>query len=68
METKFTVEESNFLCIFTGDSRKQVIEDIIRVLSYLDDSGMEELSHKVIEKLQNMTDKEFEQLELVEVE
>nr|WP_300858777.1 transposon-transfer assisting family protein [uncultured Acetatifactor sp.] len=68
MGTMFTVEESNLLCIFEGESRSKVIEDIEMVLPYLDDSDMEELSRRVIEKLQGMTDKEFEQLELVEAE
>lgn len=60
MGTMFTVEESNLLCIFEGESRSKVIEDIEMVLPYLDDSDMEELSRRVIEKLQGMTDKEFE--------
>lgn len=39
-----------------------------RALPYLEDTDMEELSHRVIVKLQNMTDEEFEQLELTEAE
>ena len=68
MDTMFTVEESNLICIFAGESRSQVIGDIERALQYLDDLDMEELSNRIIGKLRNMTDEEFEQLELTEVE
>ena len=68
MDTRFTVEESNLICIFAGESRSEVIEDIERALPYLEDTDMLELSGRVIGKLQNMTDEEFEQLELTEAE
>ena len=59
MSTQFTVEESNLICVFGGESREDVIGDINRALPYLDDGDMEELSHRVLNKLQNMTDEEF---------
>ncbi len=68
MNTMFTVEESNLICIFAGEGRNEVIEDIERTLPYLDDPDMEELSSRVVRKLQNMTDEEFEQLVLIEAE
>ena len=68
MDTRFTVEESNLICIFAGESRSEVIEDIERALPYLEDTDMLELSGRVIGKLQNMTDEEFEHLELTEAE
>lgn len=68
MNHNFTVEEVNLICVFAGESRSEVIEDIERALPYLEDTDMEELSHRVIVKLQNMTDEEFEQLELTEAE
>ncbi len=68
MEHNFTVEEVNLICIFAGESRNEVIEDIKRALPYLDDPDMGELSNRIIGKLQNMTDKEFEQLELIGAE
>ncbi len=68
MDTMFTVEESNLICIFAGESRREVIKDIERALPYLDDTDMLELSNRVIGKLRDMTDEEFEQLELTEVE
>ena len=68
MNTKFTVEESNLICIFAGESRSEVIEDIERALPYLDDADMAGLSHRVIGKLRDMADTEFEQLALIEAE
>ena len=68
MDTQFTVEESNLICIFAGEKRSEVIEDINRTLPYLDDGDMIELSQRVLDKLQNMTDGEFEGLSLVPVE
>ena len=68
MNHNFTVEEVNLICIFAGESRSEVIEDMKRVLQYLDDSDMDELSYRIIGKLQNMTDEEFKQLELIEAE
>ena len=68
MKTRFTVEESNLICIFAGEGRSESIEDMERALLYLDDPYLEELSHRVIGRLQDMTDDEFTQLELTEAE
>ena len=68
MNHNFTVEEVNLICIFAGESRSEVIEDIERALPYLKDPDMTELSNRIIEKLRNMTDEEFEQLELIEAD
>lgn len=68
MNHNFTVEEVNLICVFAGENRSEVIEDMERALPYLEDTDMEELSHRVIKKLRDMTDKEFEQLELAEAE
>ena len=68
MKTRFTVEESNLISIFAGEGRSEIIEDMERALLYLDDPYLEELSHRVIGRLQDMTDDEFTQLELTEAE
>ena len=68
MKHNFTVEEVNLICIYAGESRGEVIEDIERALPYLDDSDMAELSNRIIGILRNMTDEEFEQLELIEAD
>ncbi|MDE6318477.1 MAG: transposon-transfer assisting family protein [Lachnospiraceae bacterium] len=66
MKHNFAVEEVNFICIFVGESRNEVIEDIERALPYLNDMDMVELSNRIIGMLRKMTDEEFEQLELIE--
>lgn len=68
MEHNFTAEEVNLICIYAGEIRGEVIEDIERALPYLDDTDMAELSNRIIEKLRNMTDEEFERLELIEAD
>ena len=59
MNHYFTVEEVNLICVFAGESRSEVIEDIERALPYLEDTDMLELTNRVIGKLRNMTDDEF---------
>ncbi len=68
MNHNFTVEEVNLICIYAGESRSEVIEDIERALPYFDDTDMAELSNRIIGKLRNMTDEEFERLELIEAD
>lgn len=50
------------------ESRSKVIADIERTLPYLDDTDMAELSNRIIKKLRNMTDEEFERFELIGAE
>ena len=68
MNHNFTVEEVNLICIFAGESRSEVIEDIERALPYLDDPDMVELSNRIIEKLRNMTDEDSGRFELIEAD
>lgn len=68
MNTIFTVEESNLICIFSGEGRREVIGDIESVLPHLDDADIEELSNRVLAKLRNMTDEEFTELDLMMLE
>lgn len=68
MNHNFTVEEVNLICIFAGEDRSEVIKDIERALPYLEDTYMEELSISVVRKLHDMTDEEFEWLELEEAD
>lgn len=68
MKNEFTVEESNLICIYAGVNRSKVIQDIERALPYLDDLDMVELSDRIIGKLRDMTDEEFEQFEFVVIE
>ena len=62
--SNFTVEEINLMCVFEAKGRTELIEDIGRVLTHLDDKDMEKLANRVIGKLQNMTDEEFAEVVL----
>ena len=65
---RFCAGDRNFSLRHDNESRSQVIGDMESILPHLDDPDMEELSNRVIGKLRNMTDEEFEQLELIEAE
>ena len=68
MNNKFTVEEVNLICIFECKSRTKVISDIKKAIKYLDDDEMVELSNRVVAKLDDMTDKEFAEMEFIVTE
>lgn len=71
METKFTVEESNLICVFVSgraESRTELIKDIERAMKYLEDDVLLELSGRVLERLKGMSDEEFTGLDLVAAE
>ncbi|MFR8069991.1 MAG: transposon-transfer assisting family protein [Clostridium sp.] len=68
MNIKFTVEESNLISIFDGKRRKAVIQSILEVKKYLDDTEMLEVVSRVLEKLDSMSDEEFEAMEFVAAE
>ena len=65
MNNKFTVEEVNLICIFECKSRTKVISDIKKAIKYLDD---DEMSNRVVAKLDDMTDKEFAEMEFIVTE
>ena len=64
----FSVEESNLISIFAGESRTEVIEDISSALKYLEDDVLLELSGRVLERLKNMSDEEFAVIDFVAAE
>ena len=68
MNIKFTVEESNLISIFDGKRRKAVIQSILEVKKYLDDMEMLEVVSRVLEKLDSVSDEEFEAMEFVAAE
>ena len=61
----FSVEESNLISIFAGESRTEVIEDISSSLKYLEDDVLLELSERVLERLKKMSDEEFAGIDFV---
>ena len=61
----FSVEESNLISIFAGESRTEVIEVISSALKYLEDDVLLELSERVLERLKKMSDEEFAGIDFV---
>ena len=59
MNNPFTVEETNLVCIFQNDSRSKVIEDIHKAVGHIDDDDLVELSLRVVQKLEKMSDDEY---------
>lgn len=64
MNNPFTVEETNLICIFQSDSRTKVIEDIYKAVRHIDDDDLVELSVRVVQKLEKMSDEEHATLVL----
>ena len=61
----FTVEETNLICCFDISSRSKLIAEMKTLpLNDLDDE-MAELLFKTVQKLENMTDAEFDEYYIV---
>ena len=63
---KFTIEELGLMCVFDTSSRDKLIEDLRGSLDDADDPDMAELMGGVVDRLEAMTDAEFDALGLVE--
>ena len=64
MNNPFTVEETNLIYIFQSDSRTKIIEDIHKATKHIDDDELLELSVRVAEKLERMSDEMFSRIDL----
>ena len=61
----FTVEETNLMCCFDNSSRSKLIAEMKNLpLNDLDDE-MAELLYKTVQKLEGMTDAEFDEYYIV---
>mgnify|MGYP000832868354 CR=1 FL=1 len=58
----FTVEETNLMCCFDTSSRSKLITEMKSVPLGELDTEMEELIYKTVQKLETMTDAEFDEL------
>ena len=58
----FTVEEINLMCCFNTSSRKRLIDDMESVTLNNKDGEIAELMHKTVQKLEAMSDAEFDAL------
>ncbi len=59
--SRFTVEESNLMCIYNTGSRATLLLELTEMQSQLqsDETELKELTTLVIEKLQGMSDEDF---------
>ena len=62
--SKFTVEETNLICIYNTGSREDLISELSKMQTHLqkDERELLELTHSVIDKLDAMKDDEFEDI------
>lgn len=58
---KFTVEETNLICIYIGGTRQELTHEITTALTYMDED-MKELAGRTLAKLSTLTDAEFTEL------
>lgn len=58
----FTVEEINLMCCFNTSSRKRLIDDMKSVTLKNTDGEIAELMYKTVQKLETMSDAEFDAL------
>ena len=62
--SRFTVEESNLMCIYNTGSRTDLLSELSEMQSYLaaDEAELLALTKTVMDKLSTMNDTEFESL------
>jgi hypothetical protein len=60
--SKFTVEETNLICIYHSGTRADLITELSEMQRYLeqDETELLELTRSVIDKLKAMSDREFD--------
>ena len=61
----FTVEETNLMCCFDTSSRSKLISEMKSLPLNDLDNEMAELLYKTVQKLESMTDAEFDEYYIV---
>ena len=64
MFERFTLEETNLMCIFGTGSRDALISELAAAVPEFDEPEMEEIAENVLAKLTAMSDADFDALEL----
>ena len=61
---KFTVEETNLMCIYHSGTRADLITELSEMQRYLkqDETELLELTRSVIDKLSDLNDHEFDSI------
>lgn len=62
--SELTVEETNLICIYNTGSREGLLAELSEMQSYLqkDERELLELTHSVINKINNMSDERFNRI------
>ncbi len=55
----FTTEEINFICIVSGKTREETLDNVFDVMPDIDDEYMKNIAESVIGKLDGMTEAEY---------
>ena len=63
----FTVEEVNLICMYSKDNRQKAIDGLYHALADVRDLDMVAMICRVLDKLQLMSNTEFEEIEFVSV-
>ncbi len=60
---KFTVEQSNLICIYGGDTKAEIIANLENMQTHLqsDETDLIELTEKTLKLLHSMSDEEFDE-------
>lgn len=61
----FTVEETNLMCCFDTSSRNKLVSEMKNLPINDLDNEMAELLYKTVQKLESMTDAEFDEYYIV---
>lgn len=61
----FTNDEMNLMCIYQSDSRSGLIAALTEMRGYLDEDELRELTDSALQKLGEITDEDFAELELI---
>ena len=64
MMSKFTVEETNLICIYNTGSREGLISELSKMQTHLqkDETELLELTHSVMSKLDAISDEDFDSI------
>ena len=62
--SKFTVEETNLICIYNTGSREGLISELSKMQTHLqkDETELLELTHSVMSKLDAISDEDFDNI------
>jgi hypothetical protein len=62
MYDKFSVEEINLMCIFDTSDKAALLTDLWEKIDYVYDPDMREIFESAIEKLESISDDDFEDI------